>query len=472
MPLWPIPFAALLLVTSLRAYGQTVVTKAEHVDTLRVTLSGSLRMESVFRDAELVDSREVVSSGTASGTGSELTAEGTLALRLDIELQELVGAVLSLRTQRLQSGRTNLFGENPETTNLIVDEASVTIQAVLSSDFMLSAGILPVSFDVRGKGSPFFFDPRHSAPFADNAVSSGTILLPGLQDELQPAGASVTFHRTAFTLSAFALPAIVAGGTPRDSEAAYGLWFLWRPDMIGEGTRLGAIFVVDSFSGPDTAVVTIGTGLVFPGLMDGLELYGEIYFQFGKAGRQSGIGEMSSGALAFQVGGEFRLPDNERNLWFGLNFTYVGGDQNVGDDEIHSFLTYENVNDLLILEDQWLGIDVDHNYGSIKIGGGLAFTIGKRKNGLELSALFGFNRLIHDVPALGLVMFEDGGKSFVPRSDEIGHEIDLRVRYLVSDPVSFHTAFAFLFGSEVSENMGSNAEDRMFLWTLGTDVKF
>ena len=98
------------------------------------------------------------------------------------------------------------------------------------------------------------------------------------------------------------------------------------------------------------------------------------------------------------TGAEYRLPDNERNIWFGLGFHWVSGDDDPADDRVGNFLSYESVNDLLVLEDPVAGLDLDTNYFSLKLKGGVSFTIGSgAKNNLELSLLVGINRLVEDL---------------------------------------------------------------------------
>ena len=70
-----------------------------------------------------------------------------------------------------QGKDTNRFGANPEELNVFVDEASVTLNELFNPGLKLTVGIVPVSFDIRGKGSAFFFDPRHSSTFEKNVLT-------------------------------------------------------------------------------------------------------------------------------------------------------------------------------------------------------------------------------------------------------------------------------------------------------------
>lgn len=417
------------------AFAQKVDGDPERTDTLRILVTGRVNFDLVFRDAELTDTR--------LGSGEdEFTIEGDLKLRLDLEMQENIAATVTIRNKRLAEGATLAIGSNPEATGVIFDEANITVNDFLTASLKMTLGILQPTFDIRGRGSAFFFDPAHSDPLTAKLGASGTVFAAGLEDELQPAGVALTYNRENVTFGAWILPAVIEGGRATDDEAAYALWFLWA---FEKGTRFGAIFNVSSVPGHDTSLYTLGGGITLHGLVDGLELYGEIYFQFGDAGPS-----LDAGGLGTQIGAEYRF--TEHGIFLSANFTYVSGDDDALDSDLDSFVSYENVNDLLILEDPWFGIDLDHNYLSVKIGGGVSFL----ENKLELSILAGFNKLLEDVAA----------------EDDIGHELDVRARLLASKQLSFRTAIAFLFGSDVIEKLGTEDEDRMFLWTLGADLQF
>lgn len=454
----------LLVPTS--AYAQKVDTQPERRDTLRILVTGEIDFDGVYRN-------DTLTAGGAGGGGSgspTWSAEGDVRLRLDIEMQERISAVVSLRTQRLTGAAagvvaaenalvllgpdTNRFGANPEETRLLVDEASVTLNEFIDPVMRLTAGIVPVSFDVRGRGSAFFFDPRHSSTFGKNVGTSGQTVF-GLADELQPAGVVVSYVRDAFNMGVFLLPAVIEGGDVATDEAAYGFWFLFTPKLFAEGTRFGFLATVDSFAGSDTSVWTTGGGLDLHGVVDGLEIYAESYFQYGEAGPDQG-----ARGWAFQIGVEYRLPENDNNIWFGASFLWVSGDGDATDDEVRSFLSYENVNDLLVLEDQTFGLDLDTNYYSLKLGGGLAFHVGSGKKNLEVSLLVGINRLHEEISIPGAA------------SRSIGHEIDLRARYLATKALSFDLAFGFLFNSEVLEELFAAPGDDAVVWVMGTTVRF
>ncbi|MBI2901074.1 MAG: hypothetical protein HYY17_12885 [Planctomycetes bacterium] len=459
------------MATAAPAFAQKVETKPERQDTLRIIITGELDLDGVLRSH----------NATAAGAGGDdhgsdvWTVEGDIRLRLDIEMQERIGAVLSLRTRRLTGGAgpvlavdnaiafrgadTNRLGANPEETLVLVDEASVTFNEFIDPQMRLAAGIVPVVFDLRGRGEAFFFDPRRSGGFGKNA--GATVF--GFADELQPAGVHLTYVRDAFGAGLFALPAIVEGGDPSGDESAYGFWFMFTPKLFAEGTRLGSFVAVDSFPGSETSVWTLGGGLDLHGIVDGLEIYAESYMQFGRAGRNAAGDVLSVGGWALLVGAEYRIPDNERAIWFGLGFSWITGDDDAADDKVGNFLSYENVNEMLVLEDRTYGLDLDTNYLSFKIKGGISFSVGSEaKNNLELSLLVGFNRLVEELSVGG------GAAS----SNRIGHEVDLRAKLAATKQLAFETAVGILFGADVLEDVFGAEGNSAAVWMFGTRLQF
>jgi hypothetical protein len=256
---------------------------------------------------------------------------------------------------------------------------------------------------------------------------------------------------------------VVEGGEPQQDEALYAVDFFYNLD--DKGSRVGAILALSSFASSDTSVFTLGGGATLRNLVPNLELYGEIYFQFGNAGTIGGT-SLDAGGFAFQIGAQYQLP-GEMAPWVGANITWISGDgdDNPTDDEVGNFLSYENINDLLILEDMYFGYDWDANYFAIKLSGGLALSVGGGKNNLELSAILGITRTVEDV------QFTSGGE------DRLGNEIDVKARWILTKQASLHAAIALLFGSDVveqsMEDSGfSGADDSTILYMLGADLRF
>lgn len=467
-----VPGFVLALAASAAAQeGKPITTHKDMTETVKVTVSGTVVLDYVWRSAEISFFKPPFTDDADTNS-----FEGELGIRFNVDLSDKVSAVVELGRERVDS----LFGVVPFAgvpqsivQEIVIRELHVNIAEFLDPSLRLQVGIATWSFDVRGRGSSFAFDPRHSQEFVRNVtnVEDGALSLGGraFADELDPIGAWLQYKRQSFLVDFVFLPMVVEGGEPQEDEALYAVDFYYNLD--DKGSRVGAILALSSFgdsgvvSGSDTSVFTLGGGATLRNLVPNLELYGEIYFQFGSAGT-IGTTDLDAAGIAFQIGAQYQL-EGDLAPWVGVNITWISGDgdDDPTDDEVGNFLSYENVNDLLILEDMYFGYDWDTNYFAIKLSGGLAFSVGGGKNNLELSGILGITRTVKDV------QFATGGEN------GLGNEIDVKARWLLTKQASLHAAIALLFSSDVVEQSLEDAgardpDDSAILYTLGADLRF
>lgn len=443
--------AALCFAQTAFAQGREIQLEKQpdRKETLKIRISGGLDADAIFRSGEIIDHRGGVNNPAADD--DEFTVEAQARLRFDVDMEKKVTLTIAMANQRLNNGTTFALGENPEDTGIIFDDLSVKIEEFLDPNLTLKAGIVPVVFDLTGRGA-FFLDPRYSNRFDKNV--GGLVL--GFEDELQPVGAWGTYVKEALTVSVYLLPAIVEGGRSKDDEAAYGVWFTHAMDSPGKGSKFGGIFSINSFAGGDTSVFTLGGGAVLKNISPNLDAYAEAYFQFGDAGKTAAGRSRDAGGTAFQAGVDYSFPDSHGLPWVGFNITWISGDDDPIDGDVDDFLSYENVNDLKILEDQWFGVDVDSNYLSFKFSAGMTMLMGEAKRQLNLRAILGINRLDEEIV----------------NEDRIGHELDVSAKLLWSKQVSFNGGIGWLFSSDVFDDLGTRHESNAYLLWIGTDVIF
>jgi hypothetical protein len=476
----------LAAVPALAQGDRPVTSKKDMGDTVKVNVSGSVVLDYVWRSKEVTFFTEGFSAGPLTASDNENTFEGHAAVRIDAELSEKVSAVLELGTKRVDGG-INEWG-NLGAEPIQLREAGVRISEILNPAISLHVGLSNWAFDVRGRGSAFALDPRHSQSIGRNlnvvedvggGAGDALTLRAGFPEEMEPVGTVITYARDQITVNLALLPAVIEGGNSNSDEALYALDFWYNLDSVGKGSRLGLVIArhsIGTLSGgglpgstSHTAFFTAGGGLDVM-LMDGaLELYGEAYFQFGDAGR-AGADDIDAAGMAVQVGLEYRFA-GDMKPWVGLNFTMVSGDSDDAatstDTDADAFMSYENVNDLAIIESMYLGFDWDSNYTAIKVSGGVALSVGAGKNNLEVSAILGFCRSGDDVDYGAPV----GGE------DALGNEIDVKVRWILNKQAAITGTFAYLTGSDIlEESMGGSAnpdaEDNAMLYTLGVDLRF
>lgn len=466
-----------------------LTTNKEMSDTVKVTVTGQVVLDYVWRSAEITAFTDPLAGDSDEDTSDdENTFEGFLAVRLDIEMADKVSAVVEFGTKRVDAGGIERWADG-EAEEIRLREAHVMLGEFIVPNLKAQFGMTTWSFDVRGRGSSFAFDPRHSSSFAKNRnnvedVDTALQGRAGVPDELETVGFWLAYSAGGLAVDFIFLPAVLEGGSPSDDESLYAFNFFYNLDSLGKGSRIGGILALvglgDGPAGSDlfgtgTGIFTIGGGVTLKEMVPGLELYGEIYLQFGEAGKFDPPGvideDLDAQGMAFQVGAEYRLPNNPMNLWIAGNITIITGDDDdavtsADDDGVDSFMSYENVNDLLILEDMYFGFDWDTNYTAFKISGGVTLSFGQGKDNLQVSAILGIARTTEKVD-FGAV----GGNETA-----LGNEFDARAKWILSKQAALTAAVGLLFGSKVMEESMSptsdHQDDGAILYTLGAELRF
>lgn len=176
-----------------------------------------------------------------------------------------------------------------------------------------------------------------------------------------------------------------------------------------------------------------------------VELFAEYIGEFGEytsAQRNPGkdkVHQESHAAYAgFRLEPEIKVAKDTAVIPFGeFSFWFVGGDR--GDpyaNENNDFISMEDVDTFLIMEDNDFGLDVDCNYRAFK------GEVGVRFETMELSVRYGVFHVLYapNQTAYGAPPF--GGKSF---SRELGNEVDLRFTLKLQECVKINLVAAFLF---------------------------
>jgi hypothetical protein len=456
------------------AQEKPLTTTKEMDQTVRVTVTGELELDYVWRRQEITAFTGGVSGTSSPGdSSSENTFEGFVALRLNIELSDKVSALVEIGTKRVDDGQINYWatsasgGSGSSALSVQLREASVRINELFMPELSVQIGITTWGFDVRNRGESMAFDLRHAQRFnrnASGAGDNGATLGARASDpeELEPVGFWFRWERTSFALDLVALPAVIEGGSPNNDEALYAIDVMYTADS--KGSRIGLILAAVDDPGGRSTVFTYGGGVDWRGV-ESFDVYGEIYFQNGwNNGPAAGVTPVKVGGWAFQVGARYDIAADIKP-WVEANLTYFSGDGDaVANGKSSSFLSYENIHGLMILEDMYLGFDWDTNYRAIKISGGVALNAGA-KNNLKLSTIVGIAQTVKTVRFPG------------DFTHKLGNEVDLKAAWELTKQVVIDAGVGFLFGSKVLENsMGgpgaSDAERQTVLFTLGTDLRF
>ena len=446
---------ALIAVMALSAYAQQgIQTNADRKETLKVSVSGGFDVDWVWRGKEIT--AVLGSSGRDEGR-----IESNANVRLDVDLSNKVSVILNLATVRL-NGDYDSIGQlgTADGQDVKLWDMAVRMQEVLDPAITLQVGTNnDFTFDIRGRGSPLFFAPGYAGTFGANTG--------GNLDYNQVAGAVLWYNRDAAHFAVALLPAVIEGGAASNDEAAYAVTFMYDLDSVGKGSRIGAIISVNTLADLDPAnaggstsqIITIGGGASLKGLggMNNLEVFGEFYVQSGDVGSSG-----DAGGTAFNLGAHFDV-DGDSAPWIELQLTMLSGDDDPADSDIDSFMSYENVNDFMIIESNIFGVNLGTNMFAIKIMGGMSFTAGGGdKNNVQLSGGLGLFTASEDIAV--------GGS--VGDTDKIGTEFDVKLTYWYSKAVAMDAGVAFLFGSEVLEGTNVDEEDSTMLFTFGVRGQF
>jgi hypothetical protein len=462
--------ALCLAAVAATAQERPATSRQDRGDTVKINISGDVVMDFVYRSPELTFLTDAINPASAQESDGETTAEGEVMVRFDVELTDKISAVVEIGKKRTaDGGGIDEFG-GASSEDVVLRTAYLKIQELFTAGLSAQLGQVTWTFDVRGKGSSFAFDPRYSQTITRNsATTEDTFAIWATKgndaNQLEPVGAWLSWNKDALTIDLVMLPVISEGGNPSGDESMYAVdaWYNLE-SSVGKGSRIGVIAAIHGLDGTGvgtqspTQMITVGAGvnLVFP---SGFELYGEIYKQAGKIGEDAGGDNITAKGFAGQAGFDIHF-QGENNIWIGFNLTYVSGDDDddASDRDANAFMSYENVNDLLILENQYFGIDLDTNYTAFKIKGG--FSYGK----WDIMAIVGIVRASEEI--------SDGAGD---HEDVIGNELDVNVRYNLNKQVALTGNIGFLAGSDLLEGvMGSSgdAEDRATVGSFGFDVRW
>lgn len=495
--------AAALLAAALPALAQQDGGKpVTGSGDVKVTSSGNVVLDMVYRSREITTFTDSVSNPTGAGAfgtaDAENTFEGHAAVRLDVEWGNSIAVVLEVGTKRIDddpaAGGGILRWGDAQAQDFQLREARILFNEVFPG-LQVEVGLSTWKFDVRGRGSSFAFDPRNSQTFDRNLGSDGSLnfsddaesrlLEAAFLNDHEVIGATFSYTVGGFVVHFVALPAHEERGSLSQDDSTYAL-DVWIPmDSLAPGSRAGLIVAVhntptDTFDsvagGPlgnqneHTKVYTVGGGTSIK-VIPSIEVFVEGYFNAGKAGELDNGTTVKAKGKAFQGGVEWHyLVGNPMPFWANFTYFYLSGEDSTdpANDEAGKFASFENVNDLMILEDRFFGFDWDSNYTGFKISGGTKFSV-VQENDLEVNVIVGITKTVEKVSS---------NPATPADLDKLGNEFDLRLNWSINKQFVLRLSAGFLFGSEVLEggmsvnNTNPDTEDSARIFVFGFDLTF
>jgi opacity protein-like surface antigen len=430
------------------AFAQAVDKQKGATETVKISIGGSGQIEYVWRQADLAEWRSL-----SSGTDDTDEIMADLWIRFDVELTDKVSGVIEMGIDpQVGSGGLGGTGISP-----IFGQVYAQFAEVLDPAITVRLGQIRVVFDIRGDGQSIVLDTFRSESYFDAAdPSSG--FGAGALNHSYSAGLTFQYQRDAITLNVALLPVVGGAGEASvgDRLSVYTAMFWYNLDSVGKGSRLGVIAAIfggglPGGSADETSAFTIGAGVDLLGLVNNLEIFFEVYGNFGDLQDQVG-----SGGIGLNVGAKYNF-ESDSKPWVELKITFLSGEDGT-DQDVDNYLSMENVGDLMILESNIYGVDWDTNMLAIKILGGVSFTAGATPNALSLRVAIGIVSAVDD-DTLG-------------SNDGVGNEVDIKLNYAYSKAANLFVALGALFGSDMLEGISSENEDGSFMMTLGGNWKW
>jgi len=331
-----------------------------------------------------------------------------------------------------------VVGSNPESTDIFPLEAYVEVAGLFVPTLHFRAGIVPLGYRLRPYGEAFFLDVNDSEPFYTGA--STFVRNTADRTVLTPAGVHLRWTIADFMGAEFFWAHTKDGSAGTGDENLFGALLngLLSPNVSFD-------LAIALVTGGDRGrVATVGLGIdAYLSQTRWLELFGEVYGQFGRLA--PGVGKaawaLAAGSRAHGSSG-----------WLELAFAFRSGDADPEDGSDGGFQSYESVAQFAIVESAMYGLDVDTNVWSVRGAGAL-----RPRARLELrldAAYFRFHRYVRTAAGDRL-----------SSEKQLGVEIDATASWeLASGAVRLRGAF--LLGSDFL----SDVADARTAWMVAPEI--
>jgi hypothetical protein len=506
---------AFILALTPLAFAQGTV-KAGRPDTVEVIITGEVDVPGYYRSEEIVGVLErtgalAAQSGTGwgAGDGAEFEEESDAAyvplvvINFDAQMGKKVFTHVTLKTNRLAGNGIGANGGSMIATadiGIPVKTAYVEVQEFLFEETTFKFGLQNLVYDLRGKGA-FFMDIANSeeawmTPVVE-AWACGSFYgpsFPGVTADTgvglyrsgtNPGGFLVNYTTKdeVFSMDFYGFNVMETLNAHFD-EQVYGIEFAYTfPGSKEEKNKSYLSGIINCIQADQGAskIWTIGIGVDY--FWDNFEFYGELYYQFGKYWDEEVAGplgddEIDQQAWAGYIGLKYTFAESTAKPWIDFSFTWISGDNgDLGDSdpENEDFVSYENNNATMIVEDNLLGLDIDSNYWKLMLDMGASFKL-HEDNDFTISLTSAYFQIVDETD------FDD---DTIVLDDDLGIEADLKFSWAYSKQCTFGLNFGFLFSADFfAGDPADDAvdgdwdggycidDDSMFMCVFDTNVKW
>jgi hypothetical protein len=370
-------------------------------------------------------------------------------------------------------------------------QAYIKVEDFITEKLAMSYGIQPLKLTLRKGEGAFFMDttfsltPSRISPVDSDVAARVAISNRGYGEF---SGLSFTYGNAAADNYDVGFFYGVTGEFPaaaglRNEDRLLGLTLTYK--LAGEDNVVKALLTQMSNSFTEMSIMTLGIGADYFGAMPNkaLEIYGEFYTQSGTASNQgftvakpfvAGVDneDVDQSASAFRVGAQYNFAQDLKP-YVGLSYWTISG----GDDsqtynkngvakytENNHFISYENANSTMILEDNLYGLNFNSNYTAIKVEAGITTSLKIDKSGeespLHLKLLMGTFSL-DEAPCISGKgpdgILGNGDDAVITADDGIGTEIDIVATLEATKSLSLSLGLGMLTGGDFFDNVEFNS---------------
>lgn len=433
--------------------------------------------------------------GSTIGTDhDELYVDPNVSLRFDIDVEDMVTGVIELRTPffRPDAGGKNASPIPTGGTFSGFSNRSLELKQVYAEvgnffwqGFSIRAGIQDFRKDLRGDGNAFVIDVAGSEnpfdgalPFGGNPGGGAWRTSTGFADTLEAAGGLITQTFGQGTDDPLPLVKLEAWAFSIDqrfrSSGADGptdkyFWGLSGDIYFGQSGQYGKLMlmVFDLMNGGDSHLFTAGGGIhLFPMGQEQVivwEIFAEAYGQGGEYdSRHFGNGDDLDLKEGFAANGGMKVSfpidiDENRQIrpYVEGSYVEVSGDSDYRDRTNQNFVSLENNNRTLIVENGYYGYDVDTNYRGVRVALGFDHKISNEIGFIHFEVLYAYFE------------WQDNGGGRISggatESEKLGDEIDITLQWEYSPALMIGLRSGWLLDAK---GLGNKSDSHMTLFEI------
>jgi hypothetical protein len=461
--------------------GPAVTGKGGEDRAVGIQVSGTLDLQMRYWDSGFATGR--VGNSLLGGllgpiTGADAQWVGSPKLTLDVAatLADKALVLAELQVPRFALGENvNTFGSVSSLGsggNLVtMHQLYLKLDQLVTPDLSVTFGIQELVFDVRGSGNPLVIALGRAEPIDPVAFNGRTVTAAGgLRGDykLGQAGTVTAFHMI-----------VIDGYSVQRNEYCTGADVMFKLD--DKNTIEGLVALTNGLVlstpggapglgvlGKDSEIWIIGAGADSKGaFVPGLDLNAQIYFNAGDYGQAGDNSKIKANGLMFDIGASYVL-DMAWKPTFGAEYLYTSGSKTT-DKKQKNFLSYEDNNDLLVIEDKEFGFDIDTNYNVIKLRASISGDLlaSPVKDAFSVEALLGIAKFTKKVAT----------NTGAPDTNKLGTELDIKASWMATKQLKVYAGLGWLFSSKyvkevVGDPDGDPAKNSAFTLMTGTTVTF